>query len=162
VSVQALQGQLRTLRSIITDLPDDLFRAKISQVSGSIGEHVRHSLDHARALLALTDSDDLTYDARLRGTTVETHSDIAAREIARVCGELEQLAATPPERPIRLLLIAETGRCPSEVISTLGREIGFVIQHTIHHCALIALLLERSGVTTPVRFGYAPSTPARS
>jgi uncharacterized damage-inducible protein DinB len=162
MSVQALQGQLRTLRSIIEDLPDDLFKAKISQASGSVGEHVRHALDHARALLALTDGDDLTYDARLRGTPVETHSDVAACEIGRVCGDLEQLAAAPPERPICLHLIAEAGRRPTQLTSTLGREIGFVVQHTIHHCALIALLLERRGITTPARFGYAPSTPARS
>src|SRR5262249_9037567 len=119
MSVQALQGQLRTLRSIIEDLPDDLFKAKISQASGSIGEHVRHALDHARALLVLTDGDDLTYDARLRGTPVETHADVAACEIGRVCGDLEQLAVTPPERPLRLHLIAEAGRRPSQVTSTL-------------------------------------------
>ena len=161
MSLQALQAQLRTLRSAVAELPDDLFRAKLSQASGSIGEHVRHSVDHARALLALIDGDYLTYDARLRGTPVETHADVAAREIDRICSDLEALDEGG-ERSIRLQLIAEAGRQPSLLTSTLGREVAFVIQHTIHHCALIALLLERRGIATPPRFGFAPSTPARS
>lgn len=47
--------------------------------------------------------------------------------------------------------------------STLGRELAFVLSHTIHHQAMIALLLE--GLGRPVadeRFGCAPSTPAGS
>jgi uncharacterized damage-inducible protein DinB len=161
MSLQVLQAQLRMLRSTIGELPDDVFRARISPSSGTIGEQVRHTVDHARALLALIDGDDLTYDARLRGTPVETHAVIAAQEIDRICGDLEALDGAG-ERSIRLHLIAEAGRCPLQLTSTLGREVAFVIQHTIHHCALIALLLERRGLAVPARFGYAVSTPARS
>jgi uncharacterized damage-inducible protein DinB len=161
MSLQALQAQMRTLRSTIAELPDDLFRAKLAPTSGSIGEHVRHSIDHARALLALIDGDDLTYDARLRGTSVEAHAHVAACEIDRVCSGLEALKGVG-ERPIRLHLIAEAGQRPSQLTSTPGREVAFVLQHTIHHCALIALLLERRGIATPARFGVAPSTPAWS
>lgn len=162
MSIPALQAQLRGLGSIIEDLPDDLFTARSGRASGSIGEHVRHSLDHARALLSLSDAEDLTYDARLRGTPVETSARIAAHAIRSTCSDLEALNSVPPDRPIRLYLIDEPGRSPSEVRSTLGREMAFVVQHTIHHCALIGLLLERRGVPIPARFGYAPSTPVRS
>lgn len=160
MSVHALQAQLRALGTIVEDLPPDVFGTRVSQSSGTVGEHVRHALDHARALLVLNESDDLTYDARLRGTAVETRADVAATEIERVCDELDDLGGAP-DRPIRLHLIAEAGRSPSQLMSTLGREVAFVIQHTIHHCALIALLLERRGIGTPARFGYAPSTPVR-
>jgi uncharacterized damage-inducible protein DinB len=162
MSVPALQAQLRTLGSIVEGLPDHLFTAKPGLASGSIGEHVRHSLDHARALLSLRDGEDLTYDARLRGTPVETSTSAAAHAIRRTCSELDALDDVPLDRPIRLFFIEEAGRSPSEVMSTLGREVAFVVQHTIHHCALIGLLLERGGVPAPARFGYAPSTPARS
>lgn len=162
MSVPALQAQLRALGSIVEDLPDELFTAKSGRASGSIGEHVRHSLDHARALLSLSQGDELTYDARLRGTPVETCASVAAHAIRHTCSDLEALDDLPPDRPIRLYLMEEAGRLPSEVTSTLGREVAFVVQHTIHHCALIGLLLERRGVPTPARFGYAPSTPVRS
>jgi len=162
MSVQALQAQLRTLRGTVQDLPAEVFCAKVSQTSGSVGEHVRHALDHARAVLALGGGDELTYEARLRGTAVETDPATAAREIARICGGLDRLDDVPPDRPILLHIVTEAGRRPSAVTTTLGREIAYVIQHTIHHCALIAVLLERCGVAMPARFGYAPSTPVRS
>lgn len=47
--------------------------------------------------------------------------------------------------------------------STLARELAFVMSHTIHHQAIVALLLEQQGGGVPdERFGYAPSTPHRS
>lgn len=162
MSVSALQAQLRALGSIVEDLPDEVFTAKSGRASGSIGEHVRHALDHARALLSLRDGEELTYDARLRGTPVESSTSAAGDAIRRTCRDLDALNDGPLDRPIRLYLIEEPGRSPSEMTSTVGREIAFVVQHTIHHCALIGLLLERRGVSTPARFGYAPSTPARS
>jgi uncharacterized damage-inducible protein DinB len=46
--------------------------------------------------------------------------------------------------------------------STLARELAFVLAHTVHHQAMIALLLEWQGIHLPSeRFGLAPSTPSR-
>jgi uncharacterized damage-inducible protein DinB len=43
-----------------------------------------------------------------------------------------------------------------------GRELAFVINHTIHHQALIAVLLAWHGIEVAPRFGVAPSTPKAS
>jgi uncharacterized damage-inducible protein DinB len=51
------------------------------------------------------------------------------------------------------------GAAPVAVRSTLARELLFVISHTIHHQALIAVLLSAAGRTVPEAFGLAPSTP---
>jgi uncharacterized damage-inducible protein DinB len=37
--------------------------------------------------------------------------------------------------------------------------VAFVVSHTIHHLAVIALLLRDLAVEVPPRFGYAPTTP---
>ena len=42
--------------------------------------------------------------------------------------------------------------------STLGRELLFLLSHTIHHYALIDLLLREEGFEVPPDFGMAPST----
>jgi uncharacterized damage-inducible protein DinB len=162
MNVEALQAQLYTLHTIVESLADEVYATKVSRTSGTIGEHVRHTLDHARALLALDGAGDLTYDARLRGTRVETDAVEGMREIVRVCTGLDALRAVPADRQIRLHVLADASRPPVELLTTIGRELAFVVQHTIHHCALIAVLLERRGIATPARFGYAPSTPARS
>jgi uncharacterized damage-inducible protein DinB len=159
MSAAALRGQLRSLRALVEALSHDVYRSVLSRSSGSVGEHVRHCLDHARALLTGINTGELTYDARLRGTRIETDPGAAAIEIAMLCVALDRLDVLPGETPIRLRTIAQRGEAPVEVITTAGREIAFVIQHTIHHCALIAVLLERRDITVPASFGYAPSTP---
>ena len=45
--------------------------------------------------------------------------------------------------------------------STLARELAFVVSHTIHHQAIIAVLLALHGHAVPERFGHSPSTPRR-
>ena len=44
-------------------------------------------------------------------------------------------------------------------MSTLAREMAFVLNHTIHHQATIGLLASLQGCGVPDGFGYAPSTP---
>jgi uncharacterized damage-inducible protein DinB len=44
--------------------------------------------------------------------------------------------------------------------SSVGRELAFVVSHTIHHLAVIAFLLRDLSIEVPSRFGYAPTTPA--
>jgi hypothetical protein len=44
--------------------------------------------------------------------------------------------------------------------SSRARELAFVVSHTIHHQAIIALLLEMQGIGIESKdFGYSPSTP---
>ncbi|MBM4187475.1 MAG: hypothetical protein FJ206_09205 [Gemmatimonadetes bacterium] len=42
--------------------------------------------------------------------------------------------------------------------STLGRELQFLVSHSVHHFALIKLLLANDGPVLPREFGVAPST----
>ena len=42
--------------------------------------------------------------------------------------------------------------------SSIGRELGFLLSHTIHHCALIAVMMRLRGLATPPGFGVAPAT----
>ncbi|HYT66859.1 MAG TPA: DinB family protein [Vicinamibacterales bacterium] len=160
--IAALQFQLRSLRRQIEHLPASVYAGATVRSSGSVGQHVRHIADHARSLLALGTESDFSYDARLRGTRVETDPVCAADELVHLCVALEDLDDLPFDRQVRLHIVTEPGRASAEVMTTLGREIAFVIQHTIHHCALIAVLLDRAGVAVPERFGVAPSTPVRA
>lgn len=159
--VDALQAHLRSLRDLVDGMNLDAYRATPSRTSGSVGEHVRHCLDHARALVSGASHDELTYDSRLRGTHVETDPRAATDEIDRLCLDLEDVDELTLERPIRLRSITHRDGPATKVATTVGREVAFVIQHTIHHCAIVAILLDGLGVAVPERFGYAPSTPSR-
>lgn len=158
-AARALRGQLEGLRQVVAMLPGDVYRASPSRVSGSIGAHVRHCLDHVRALVSLTGAAEMSYDARLRGTTVETDPFAAVEEIDRLCLELEDIDARRMNDRIRLRSLAERNGPAVQLETTVGRELAFVIQHTIHHAAIIGVLLDQVGVRVARDFGYAPSTP---
>ena len=42
--------------------------------------------------------------------------------------------------------------------STIRRELQFLVSHTVHHYALIGLILKTMDVSVPENFGVAPST----
>jgi hypothetical protein len=129
-------------------------------VSGSIGEHVRHTLDHIAALLAADATAPLSYDRRERGTAVESDISAALRQILRLKAALERQSVRALADPILVeSLVSPTGR-PVVGWSSLARELAFVLSHTVHHMSTIALLLSLQDIGVPDRFGYAPSTPA--
>lgn len=159
--IGALQAHLQALRALVDGLPADRYRAAPSRASGSVGEHVRHCVDHARALLHAIADGRLSYDSRLRGTRVETDPQVAANAIDAVCADLEQFEGQDGDRLLRLDTQLHDAMPAVAVMTTLGREIAFVVQHTIHHCAIVAVLLDGLSEPVPSRFGYAPSTPVR-
>jgi hypothetical protein len=88
--LDALKGQLSSLRGLVATIPEHTFRAAPSGSSG-VGEHVRHCLDHVRALTAAVNADEFSYDSRLRGTLVETDPAAAIEEIDRLVQALDNL-----------------------------------------------------------------------
>ena len=157
--VTALSALLVQLRDVIVGLPPSIYRAQpAARVSGSIGEHVRHCLDHVSALVAAMYGDELSYERRSRGTLVENERGVAADEISELLVRLERQTTVHLDRPVTLLALLDAKRPAVAIRTTVGREITFVIHHTIHHCALIAVLLEWQGASVPEGFGLAPST----
>jgi uncharacterized damage-inducible protein DinB len=128
-------------------------------VSGTIGEHVRHMLDHISALVAAGPGQLLSYDHRERGTAVETDVNAAVDRILHLMAIIERRSDKALDDPVEVTSMVSASGAKVTGWSTLGRELAFVVNHTIHHQAIIALLLAFQGASVPDRFGYAPSTP---
>jgi uncharacterized damage-inducible protein DinB len=161
--VSALRGRLEELMRLVLTLPVEVYCARTSRVSGSIGEHVRHVLDHLSSLVAACPSAVLSYDHRTRGTAVETEPSEAVREMMRLDAALERWGDRSLDEPVAVAAVVATNGQSVNGWSTLARELAFVVSHTIHHQAIVALLLEQQGTGVPdERFGYAPSTPQRN
>lgn len=118
----------------------------------SIGAHLRHVLDHYDAFLTGLTSEEVDYDARARGTAVEVDRREGLRRVADVEARLNRITASDLDR--RLQIREEA----SDSLSSARRELQFLQSHTVHHWAIIALLLAQQGIETPSRFGLAPST----
>jgi uncharacterized damage-inducible protein DinB len=157
--LQVLAYLLSDLRDVIGLLPAHHYRAEpAARVSGSVGAHVRHTLDHVSALLAAIEGKELRYDHRQRGTTVEIDPLTGVSDIERQLFRLDRLDVSSLDTALTLTALVDPRQPAVAVRTTLAREVAFVIQHTIHHCALIAVLLDWQGVRVPDGFGVAPAT----
>ena len=157
-AIMPLVAVLRQLRDLLLGMSDEQYRARPAGLPGSVGGHVRHCLDHVAALLGALDSSSLDYDRRQRGTDVETRRAAALAAIELQTRQLLDVPTGVEGRPLRLSVIVSSDAAPVVVETTVGREMAFVLSHTIHHNALIGVLAAALGVPLPERFGYAPST----
>jgi uncharacterized damage-inducible protein DinB len=154
----ALVALLDDTAGVVAGLSDETYAERLfAAVSGSIGEHVRHLLDHVSAFTTALTGGVVSYDHRRRGTRIE-HDRLAALHA------IDELKALLLDRPCDLEAHLVVRYMPSRTHeatcrSTVGRELAFVLSHTIHHQALIAVLAAAGGQLSPNAFGVAPSTP---
>jgi hypothetical protein len=159
--VSALEGVLEQLAAVVAALTPEAYGNRLlPNASGSIGEHVRHCLDHVSALVSASPSSCLSYDRRDRGTPVETDPAQALRciQLLRIKVAVGRWSARLDD-PICVTSTVARGDVMLSGMSTLGRELAFVLNHTIHHQAMIGLLASLHGCEVPDGFGFAPSTP---
>lgn len=159
-TTQPLIALLNQLSAVITQLPDAHYtRNPVGVIPSSIGGHVRHCLDHVRSLIDAIDTGQINYDHRCRGTSVESSTQAALTQIDEFVQSLDAIENVDRlDAPLRMTVLLSADEPPVVVRSTVGRELAYVLAHTIHHNALIAAMVKTLGGSLPERFGYAPST----
>ncbi|MCZ6675036.1 MAG: hypothetical protein O7C75_19055 [Verrucomicrobia bacterium] len=140
--------------------PDTFTRAHPSCYDSTIGGHVRHNLDHFFCLEEGLKLGSVDYDARNRDEFLETNPEYAASKMEELIDFLSSIATADLDQPLKVKMDSCADREESNrwSHSSLGRELQFLISHTIHHYALIATLCARDGLELPAEFGVAPST----
>ncbi|HTO72594.1 MAG TPA: DinB family protein [Gemmatimonadales bacterium] len=137
-----------------------LYRPDPSSGTGSVGAHFRHVLEHYSSFFAGLATGRIDYDARARDASLESDPALAAAALEQI---IEQLQRCPPAlagQPLQVNVAVATsghGR-PQWSDSTVARELAFLLSHTVHHYALIALHARQRGIELGEEFGVAPST----
>ncbi len=154
-----LSATLSELASVVGSLTSEQFvqRCGESFANGCIGSHVRHCLDHIRAVVE-TPEGFVDYDRRVRGTDIERDPGAALREARRLQGLIGLLVERAADEQVCVRVIPTRDGGTVEVESTLARELAFVLSHTVHHNALVRAMAGVLGASMPPLFGYAPST----
>jgi hypothetical protein len=122
-----------------------------------VGAQYRHILEHYGSFLSGIGAGRVNYDERARDPELERSRE-AALKATRLClAAIESLQGADDGT---LAVHMDSGGGPELTdwrLSSTGRELQFLCSHTVHHFALIKLLLEGSMVLD-TEFGMAPST----
>ena len=156
--IRAAIHMLKYGAEVLAGLDDGLYRSTPAISSASVGQHVRHILDHFDSLLGVA-GDKIDYDTRRRDPRLEESRALALEKIKTTLDALEKISARPDCLDRAVLVKSDSGGpAPSWTRSSFGRECQYVFSHTIHHFALVALLLRAQGFEPPSNFGVAPAT----
>jgi len=151
-------GVLEQGHALLERLDDRLYAETAGlHVQGGVGTHLRHCLDFYQRLFAGLGTGRVDYNRRERDPLVARDRVWASARIEVLVDELRSLAAVPGDTP---LLVSPEDAAEAGVwcASTFGRELQFLLSHTVHHYALIALILRLQGFEPGAEFGVAPST----
>ena len=149
----------------------EIYQTMCPIVGASMGQHIRHSMDHIeRAVYATSHPDDTTirYDVRQRGSVDEHDMEAAAERIQRVSQMLQDVSVSQSYIPVidhrvnALFMLSGDDDTEMPLPSTAARELGFACHHGIHHMAMVKIIAIQTAKLPesdlPPSFGKAPST----
>lgn len=158
--VTSLMDVLEQERKLLVKLSPGVYTAAgKGPFKSSIGAHIRHNLDHFTSFFAGLPEGRVDYEKRRRDDGIARSCEQALADIERHLAALQALENQADRGP---LLVREESDSAAENLrwleSSVGRELQFLLGHTVHHHAIIALLLTQQEVALPEGFGVAPST----
>jgi len=151
-NIEALDQALE----VVASLSDASYRDRVNDRSQP-GAHIRHVLDHYHALMDGFKSGQVDYDHRRRLCDIETDRALAQAELLATRSWLASL--DPVSKPVSVTSEVSLCECCSVTLeSDQARELLYTLNHTVHHMAYVALLLQLNGISVNASIGVAPAT----
>ena len=139
-AVRVLTQQANLLKRICPTV----YQRPCPVLGSSVGQHIRHSVDHFQRCIFTPRTDVVLYDKRERGTEVETVPDSARAVIEDCLKGVEGLPDQDVAMNVQFTMCGDTGEC--EVFrSSVSRELAFASHHAIHHNAMIRAIASIPG-----------------
>lgn len=139
---------LAECRAFVSGIDGDTYSTPSTLlVGGTIGKHLRHTLDHFAAVAPALDGQTICYDRRTRDVPMETEPGAGLAEIHRLHELLGRINRAGLAAPARVRIMCSADGRESEVTSTLGRELAFATHHAIHHQAMMKAIAIEHGVS---------------
>ncbi|MHC4260889.1 MAG: DinB family protein [Planctomycetota bacterium] len=142
---------------VYAPLTTELYTAVPEGITPSaVGGHFRHIHDYYRCFVRGVESGRIDYDHRERDPRFEVDLMHAEEELRGTIAALSELHDGDRELIVKMDAADDGPGAWSH--STVARELRFLLSHTIHHYALIAMILKVQGFDCGSGFGVAPST----
>jgi hypothetical protein len=140
---------------VLSSIQDETYTRAADLFGGQrIGGHIRHIVEFYERLFEGLRTGLVDYAARRRDPVVETDRSAAIARLASVCDRLRS-GGLSGSSAVRVR--PEDSRS-GHFGSTSGRELEAVASHTIHHFALISVLLRYFGLPVPSDLGVSKAT----
>jgi hypothetical protein len=151
--ISALKDQLNQLKSLIAELNFQQFAKPIHHLSGATaGQHCRHIIELLQQ--ATVPGSIIDYDQRKRDLHLETNPEAALTAIDEIYSSLGAQCNTHLQ-----VIFHHLNNAPATISSCRERELLYMVEHTIHHLALIRVACIELGIhNLPDNFGVAYST----
>ncbi|MFT5110257.1 MAG: putative damage-inducible protein DinB [Pseudoalteromonas tetraodonis] len=145
---------------LLNGIGADLYsRASAETLGAGVGSHIRHNIDHYESFLNRRSPERIDYEDRQRDAQLETDPAAAYDRLAAVSAVLREFDTSGLDRAVEVKIENPGDRPESQWATTTGRrELQFLLSHTVHHYALIAMICRQHGAEMPDNFGVAPST----
>jgi len=153
----ANENLLHQVLVVLDSLSNDLYiKTENLHVQSSVGPHVRHVIEFYECLQQDLSKSSVDYSERLRDVRTETSIDHAKSRLRAIISWLASLSHEEDEK----LLVRHEPMTPyvGGNTSSIARELEFLLSHSTHHFAMIAVVLRSIGVNVPRGFGFSPST----
>ena len=150
--MQLLKVISASLIDVLHQLPDEYYTRKIAILEQqTIGQQVRHIIEHWQILIENYNADCINYANRKRDITIEQNKQVAIDLLQTL-----QLQSNKDNRTLVVVSLDES----TKFTSTYLRELDNVKEHIIHHAAIIKMAIYSidSNYKMPENFGYAPAT----
>ncbi|MES2794459.1 MAG: DinB family protein [Bacteroidota bacterium] len=122
----------------------------------SIGQHTRHIIEFYQCLFYGQENDLINYDDRNRDLRIETDLEYAIWHIDQILLKLNSYLDDS-----KIFLVVSFGlNNETKVGTSFERELAYLIEHTIHHLAIINIAIKElhPEIIVPKYFGVAYST----
>ncbi|MBM3734203.1 MAG: hypothetical protein FJW39_00310 [Acidobacteria bacterium] len=153
--------QLRQGVALLGQISDLQYSTSPRSLPGqTAGGHIRHILEFYECLLGGLDSTHVDYDARRRDPMVQNHRGVAIQRLRAV---MDWLSLEPTLRGDGVLMVRMEDAPKGEgydtfLTSSVARELQVLASHTVHHFALVSIILKAHGAEVEQELGVAPST----
>ncbi|HSJ98831.1 MAG TPA: DinB family protein [Myxococcota bacterium] len=128
---------------------------------GSAAAHLRHCLEYFGCFLGGLPRSIVDYDERPRDPTLERDPRAILARVADQRRTLAERVSNGPDAPLRVRADEVDAAAEEGFLdSCVSRELRALASHTVHHLAIVALLLRLQGVAVDAQLGVAPSTRA--
>ena len=147
---------LQRLKSVLGTISQPLYTHVNIKGRASVGQHVRHTLEFYQCLFDAHES--VNYDSRQRNIVIESSANEAMAVIDKMVASLNDIHADASLKSVGEF--PSVSADPIIVASTLSRELLYVLEHAIHHMAIIRILIkdEQPNFELEEAFGVAYST----